>query len=437
MNLSTREPADQQIADKSGLPSPLKWIVQLLNRLVDTLPSSAKTVVFFILLIYLLIATTIFVVKMIPTDIIEISGSVKAEDGGYFPDADIDINLVGTYLYVTKIIEGDEFYYKWILRIPKSEFPDERRFNFMRYNPREKRLLREGYADISPWELKNAKNVVIKLNRYFREDTTTYSRSLLKRFLGVLVWTGSRFPLNGMHEMIPWDFDQVAAIDSHNGLDGIQEFAGTSQASILGMQDKKSSRKDKVYQQLPPDRIRELMDDYRTAKDPVVQVDIQEQFASTDSLTALILADSLVTELSRGRYVNATDYALLLAESDFLWMFSAGGRYSGTFIESYYSQIINLLQTGSTFERNTFFQFLVELRDPRTVPLLLDRFSQSADEELQLALLDIVGSFAKHPDESLRREIRNRLQAESTGDHSQNVTRDIQRTIQLFERPGK
>lgn len=440
MNLSTREPADQQIADKSGLPSPLKWIVQLLNRLVDTLPSSAKTVVFFILLIYLLIATTIFVRGMIPTDVIEIRGSVKPTDGNFFPVSEIDVDISGTNLYVTKITHPpkeapQQFYYEWILIIPKSDEEDEHSLNFTRY------VEDIGYKTFKsvfflPCTLKNVQDIVVKTDNQFYKATVTYSRPLLKRIFDGLASAGPFSLLSKKQPLLPQRFVDEFVINPINGFDYNQDLPNPRQASILGIGAPEAPR-NKQQKQLSPERIQELIDTYQTAKSPIVQVSIIEQFAGTDSVTALILADSLVAELGRGHHIDASDYASLLTGSYYLQKFSAGGEYSAKFNENFYSQIIQLLQTGSIIERSIFVQFLDELLDSRSVPLLLDSLSQSHNEVVQQILLDVLGSFATHPDKSLRSEIRNRLQAESTGGHSQNVTRDIQRTIQLFERPRK
>ncbi|MHC4756930.1 MAG: hypothetical protein ACYTBP_17540, partial [Planctomycetota bacterium] len=344
--------------------------------------------------------------------------------GEFFPETDIDIDLVGKYLYVTKETELYQFYYKWILRVPKSESGENRKLYFTRYDDTSQRLRPVSSVTLTSGKLKNAQDVVVELTEDFRLDTVSYSEAPLKRFLGGLVSLDATAPKSGMQNLFSRGFVMAR---QHN--------INPSQASVLGLTGNSpyKKQKKKVYQQIPPERIDDLIREYRTAKDPIVQVDIQEQFAESDSSTSLILADSLIALLGRGQYTEASDYALLLTDSDFMSMFSANGRYRGRFNVSFYSRIIDVVQTGSTFERNTFIQFLEELRDPRIIPLLWDSFSSSENEELQRILLDILGSFATYHDNAIREEIWTRLETEAASDHPQKTTNYIQRTMMKFE----
>lgn len=421
------------------LMAPLKWIIDLLKTLVDYLPQGAKVIVFYLLTVYLLIATTVVILWILPSEEIEIHGSVRAPNGNYFPESVIDVDLNGIDLYVTKVSEADSFHYEWIWRVPKSRIDKIRKFTFSKYDPDARRIMTLSSITMTPKKYKSSKEVLIEMANDFRVPQISASFSLFNRIFRELInfFSGlidsNIFPASNLHSPSQKYF-AWRELNIDIGAANPQRKPRIKEASFLSANNDSTRPEQEVYQRLSPEDVGDLLDNYMMAKHPIIQIEIREQLAQADSLTALLLADSLVEALMLGRSADISDYALILTDSKFLGMFASGGRYHDTFNDSLYKIIVNRLHTGNQFERNNLTLFLRQLQDERTVPYLLEDFSHLGHENAKRSSLIVLESFSTHPSDSLRQVIEVRLKSEQTKNHSDSLRQEIVHVIELFSR---
>ena len=430
-NSGNQMPSRPSVVDL--LMAPLKWIIDLLKTLVDYLPPGAKVIVFYILTVYLLIATTFVILRVTPSEEVEINGSIRAPDGNNFPLSVIDVNLQGIDLYVTKVRAGESFYFEWIWRVSKSKIDKTRRFTFSKYDPDARRILALSYVKMTPRAYRSAKEVIIEMGIDFRDHHIKASSSIMHRFFSGLI-DSKIFPDSKLYSprqgYFAWGEPHFDIGATHP-----QSQPRIKEASFLSANRGRTQTEQEVrrdYQPLSPKNVGDLLDNYRMAKDPIIQIEIREQLAQAGSATALLLADSLVEALMQGRSADISDYALILTDSDFLGMFASGGRYRDTFDDSFYSNVINLLHDGNQFERNTLTLFLRQLQDERTVPYLLDDFSHQGHQDAKRSSLVVLESFSTHPNDPLRQAIEARLKDEQAKDPSDELRKAIEHVLGLF-----
>jgi len=387
--------------DILGLPKAIRWAPVLLYRLSDRIPNWAATTAFFILLIFLIWAAASSVLNVFPTDEYEVRGSVYNRGKTSFPRDVLKVGLGGKNLFVTKVSDGNtEFHYEWIIKVPRSDLDMIHTLSFDEYDNQAGRWYQIGSYKIIPRRYMNAPHIILETDESFADFHTESRKSIFRVFSRIFTDVGEPSHPNLQHT--------------------------TLNASLLSFEKdidvKQRSAKYEITSQ------EKLIEDYRSAIDPIEQIEIREAIACADTTFILGLIDSLTHSLNSQNSRNIGDYSALLTEP----LLYDDGFYRNILDDMFFSESVERLTAGTRYEISSIVNLLKILTDERAIDPLLEMLAQSNNLEARINALRVLEEYSKHPSNEVIDRIARRLETEIRPENPTELKNRINRTLKVL-----
>lgn len=388
----------KEIENSRGMPQPLGWIADFINRFFPKMPKTVQVVVFLAFVAYFMFATLRLLWPVLfPTDYIEIRGEVTGQKCLPLPDSlsIMEFSGEGLFVYKKPVGIGDQFTYDWILKIPRSKVDEKQWLALTWYNPIMKRPVILTSKAFSAKELKDH-CVDGKVHLEIDSSITNISVASCNR-------------------------------EANNLLSSLSE---------LFVKQAIAQPQNKMQKAMPLDSINFLLRQYEKVRNPVVQLQIIKTFSTADTSAVLVLAENLKEAVIENKKTDIAVNAPLLSNSDLLAIFTADGKYAALFDSLFYSKAVQLIHTGAVYECQSIAKLLHNLQDPRSVNHIFQEFSRTDSPKAKQLFLYILEGFAKTSKLNLKIRIKKKLEQwleeAQHGEERSRINKTIKQTLFKF-----
>ncbi|MFH0988680.1 MAG: hypothetical protein V1799_01550 [bacterium] len=332
------------------------------------------------------------------SDEIEITGCIKAPNGGGLPDSLMHTELIGENVYVHKRAThhySQRFVYEWLIKLKRSEVNTPIPFAFVRYSQQKGIYTTLCERDIYPsMFIANAP----ALKPHLEVDNDFLSLSLV----------------------VPPEKDSA-----------MTEQPGYASSWLIPSAWAQTKSTTQAKPKLSLDSARRVYEAYKESKNPINQMSMKKELDRAGDEYMVMVAEELKQDVLQNRRIDAINHAQVLANFSTVGQLSSSGTYAVILTDKFYEKAVGYITSGVETENRTMTILLRRIQDARVLPYVFRSYQPAKNDLSKKLLLQVVEGFAYNSNTAIKQRIKTWLQQQNQT-ASKEVNQSIAKLLKIF-----